>query len=69
MISRDIGAVEAKRFTDLHESSPSNTPLEKDMDTHNNAVGIDIGKHGGTDVSLSDACYKALKLGKLKKII
>lgn len=68
LLARDIGESDAKYFTDLHESSPSNPDLEKSMDLYNNKIGIDIGKMGGSDAYLSGRCYAALKDGKLKVI-
>ncbi len=68
LLARDIGAADAKEFTDLHESSPLNPIREKTMDIHNNKIGISIGSKGGSDGSISEACYKALTGGKLKVI-
>ena len=44
---------------------------EKEMDLHNNGVGLGIGTYyfiPDSDKSLSEQCYKALQNGKLKVI-
>ena len=58
----------ALSFTNAHEDFPDNPPAEKEMDLHNNSVGIVIGISKAADKILSDACYKALQDGKLKVI-
>lgn len=71
LITRDAGVLAALSFTTAHEDFPSNPPDEKDMDLHNNSVGIAIAisnTRTTTDKILSDACYKALTDGKLKVI-
>lgn len=68
LLARDIGEADAKEFTDLHESSPSNPAAEKSMDIANNLVGIEIGKKGGSDGQLSTKCYDALGSGRLRVI-
>jgi hypothetical protein len=49
----------------IDKSSPLNPPSEKDMDVHNNTVGIEIGKMGGSDIGLADKCHEVLKAGRL----
>jgi hypothetical protein len=66
ILSRDIGYYNALMFTNAHESDPSNPKKEKAMDLHNNSVGLQIGRNGGTDHLLSALCYTALQQGKLK---
>ncbi len=68
LLARDIGEADAKEFTDLHESSPSNPVAEKSMDLNNNRVGIEIGKIGGSDGHLATQCQKALTSGRLRVI-
>lgn len=70
-LARDIGTFWAKAFTDAHESNPGQPPAEKEMDLHNNGVGLSIGTYyfiPDSDKSLSEQCYKALQDGKLKVI-
>lgn len=71
LITRDAGVLAALSFTTAHEDNPNNPPDEKDMDLHNNSVGIaiSIGHTKKTsDKILSDACFKALQEGRLKVI-
>jgi len=71
VLSRDIGYFWAKAFTDAHETNPNNPPDEKEMDLHNNSVGLKIGFFyfiPDSNGSLSDKCYKALQNGELKVI-
>ena len=71
VLSRDIGYFWAKAFTDAHETNPDNPPDEKEMDLHNNSVGLKIGFYyfiPDSNSSLSDKCYKALQNGELKVI-
>jgi hypothetical protein len=65
LMSRDIGPAEAKVFSDLHEASPLNPAADKAMDLHNNAVGMEIGKMGGSDMGLADKCHEASRSGRL----
>jgi len=67
-LARDLGYVEAKMFTDAHESNPTNPPDEKEMDLHNNGVGLGIGQYfliPDSNDTLSQSCYNALVDGKL----
>lgn len=69
VLARDIGYYWAKAFTDAHESNPGQPPEEKEMDLHNNSVGLNIGFHyfiPDSNSSLSDKCFKALQNGELK---
>ena len=68
LLMRDIGEADAREFTTLHESSPLNPPNEKAMDLHNNSVGIELGKSGGSDTVLSDKSFAALQAGRLMVI-
>ncbi|MBD8512091.1 hypothetical protein L6J37_04400 [Photobacterium sp. WH77] len=65
LMARDLGYMNAQRFTNAHESSPDNPFMEKKMDLHNNDVGLRIGARGGSDSSLSNACMAALQGGEL----
>ena len=65
LLSRDIGYNDAMRFTTLHEMRPGNPIAEKTMDLHNNKVGAEIGRNGGTDARLSTDCMTALNSGRL----
>jgi hypothetical protein len=69
VLSRDIGYHWAKLFTDAHETNPDNPPDEKEMDLHNNSVGLKIGFYyfiPDSNTNLSDKCFKALENGELK---
>ncbi len=69
VLSRDIGYYWAKLFTDAHETNPDNPAGEKEMDLHNNSVGLKIGFFyfiPDSDTNLSDKCNKALENGELK---
>jgi hypothetical protein len=66
LLARELGKANALEFTTAHESSPSNDPAEKAMDLYNNRIGLDIGRSGGTDQSLSVMCFAALNSGRLK---
>ncbi|MDH4395530.1 MAG: hypothetical protein QE278_07620 [Limnobacter sp.] len=68
VLARDIGYACALEFTTLHESKLENPILEKEMDLHNNRVGLDIGKGGGSDSHLSTLCMSALINKRLKVI-
>ncbi|MBK7708626.1 MAG: hypothetical protein IPJ30_23425 [Acidobacteria bacterium] len=72
ILSRDIGYYWAKSFTTAHESNPGQPPEEKEMDLHNNSVGLNIGfyyssrlEHGAD----RDKCFKALQNGELKVLV
>lgn len=69
ILSRDIGYYWAKLFTDAHETKPDQPAEEKEMDLHNNSVGLKLGFYyfiPDSDASLSDKCFKALQNGELK---
>jgi hypothetical protein len=71
ILSRDIGYFWAKAFTDAHETNPDNPADEKEMDLHNNSVGLKIGFFyfiPDSNTNLSDKCFKALENGELKVI-
>lgn len=68
-LSRDIGLLTAKMFTDAHETNPGQPADEKEMDLHNNSVGMKIGTFfffPDSDTSLSEKCFNALQGGELK---
>lgn len=68
LLARDIGADNAKSFTDAHEAYGDNPPGEKAMDLHNNGVGISIGRDnpGASDTALIGACINAMNEGRLQ---
>jgi len=77
ILSRDIGYMNAFMFTTAHESRPDNDPKEKEMDLHNNKVGLEIGRQFfyvttafgrlfSSDNEISNKCFAALQAGKLK---
>src|SRR5262249_50309449 len=70
LLARDIGLLDAIVFTTAHESAPDNPPDEKDMDLHNNSVGLKIGSgfwfFPDSNDALSGKCYAALLNGQLK---
>ena len=65
ILTREIGYSGAFRFTTAHELSALNPKDEKEMDLHNNGVGLSIGRDGGSDQNISLRCLGALKSGKL----
>ena len=66
LLVREIGYAAALRFTNAHESSPTNDPTERAMDLHNNSVGLKIGRSKGSDHILSARCMAALNARQLK---
>ena len=68
ILSRELGYQNALKFTTAHESSPKNEELAKEMDLHNNSVGLLIGSTGGTNELLSQRCAEALRTHKLKTL-
>ena len=65
LLARDLGYSNALQFTTAHESSPTNPKDEKEMDLHNNGVGLEIGRNGGSTALLSQRSMDALTAGKL----
>ena len=58
-------------FSDAHETKLGQPLAEKEMDLHNNSVGLQIGFFyfiPDSNKALSDKCYKALQNGELKVI-
>ena len=43
-----------------------NPKKEKSMDIHNNSIGLQIGRIGGSDHLLSTQSFAALRKGQLK---
>ncbi len=71
VLARDIGSFWAKLFTDAHETKEGQPPEEKEMDLHNNAVGLKIGFYyfiPDSNDTLSEKCFQALQNGELKVI-
>lgn len=67
LLTRDIGADNARAFTTAHEGFSDNPADEREMDLHNNGVGIQIGQlfPSGTDAELANQCAAALTAGRL----
>lgn len=69
ILARDIGYDGAKKFTTAHEDFPNNPKDEKEMDLHNNSIGLNIGRHSrASNQLLSSMCMAALTQEKLKII-
>jgi len=66
ILARDLGYFSALQFTAAHESVADNPREEKEMDLHNNKVGLLIGRTGGSDQKLARGCMAALTGGQLK---
>lgn len=77
ILSRELGFFNALDFTASHESGDKNPQAEKNMDLHNNLVGLKIGKQfihvspgvGAwieSDKELAGRCYKAYTNGQLQ---
>lgn len=69
LLARDVGFNNGLAFTTAHESFSGNKMDEKRMDLHNNRVGLNIGRQGGSNSTLSDRCMSALRAGKLQVIV
>jgi hypothetical protein len=70
-LTREIGIIWTKLFTDAHETKEGQPAAEKEMDLHNNGVGMNIGFFSpfwDSDSVVSDKCFNALNEGKLKVI-
>lgn len=70
-LARDIGSWWAKAFTNAHETVTGQPANEKEMDLHNNAVGLKIGFFyfiPDSNETLSNKCFAALQNGELKVI-
>lgn len=65
ILARDLGFLNAKKFTDAHEDFEENPKSEKSMDLHNNSIGLEIGKGGGDNKHLSSICLSALLNNRL----
>jgi hypothetical protein len=67
ILTRDIGIMWTKLFTDAHESVDGQPADEKAMDLHNNGVGMDIGFWSlfNSNLTISNKCFNALQEGKL----
>lgn len=66
LLSRDLGYMNALRYTTAHETFSRNPAREKAMDMHNNAVGLKIGRIGGPDKIISERCAAAMRSGDLR---
>lgn len=66
LMTRAIGAEQAKTVGDTHETLGGNHPNELAMDQHNNAMGILLGRDDKQkDKECSDLVMGALKSGQL----
>lgn len=74
LLARELGWRGAKHVTDLHEMTIGNSPQERAMDLHNNAVGIGIGstlvrdRYGVRQMTDAEIVYwteQALREGQL----
>lgn len=68
ILCRDIGYAGALAFTIAHEGFTSNPVIEKQMDLHNNSVGLRYGMSKASDSVLAEYCATAFKVGRLKVI-
>lgn len=66
LLSKELGMVRAIEFTTAHESGVLNSFPERQMDLHNNAIGLRIGNTRMVTTLIEAQCLKALKEGKLK---
>ncbi|WP_137173982.1 hypothetical protein [Massilia sp. HP4] len=66
LLCKELGYRIALRYTTVHEAYDRNPPAEKEMDLHNNAVGLKIGLSHAPDPILSDRSIAALRSGRLK---
>lgn len=69
ILAREIGYSGALQFTTAHESSSLNPKNEREMDIHNNGVGLSIGRTGGSNQILSQRCMTALTAGQLRVLV
>lgn len=67
LLARDIGPENALTFTTAHEAYSGNPAGEREMDLHNNAVGVGIGRASpkGTDQQLANQVVGKLLAGQL----
>lgn len=67
LLARDIGGDNALAFTTAHEGYSDNPAGEREMDLHNNRVGVSIGVSlsGATDAQLSNRCAQMVTTGVL----
>lgn len=70
LLARDLGAQNARTFTNAHEAYSANPPRERAMDLHNNGVGIRIGtnREGTSDPAISRLCMAAFDAGELMTV-
>lgn len=67
LMARDIGPENALIFSTAHEAYSANPPGEREMDLHNNSVGIGIGmtNRNASNAELAALCQSALDRGQL----
>ncbi len=68
LMVKEVGYNDALTFTNIHESKPENDPAEKEMDLHNNRIGLEIGRMNLSDEETSHKCLLALHSHQLKVI-
>jgi hypothetical protein len=69
LLARELGFQDALKFTTAHEAFPTNPRGEKEMDLHNNRIGLNIGRSKGTNGAISMRCMAALQSGQLKFMV
>lgn len=69
-LAREIGFDGAKQFTTAHESGEGNNPKQKEMDLHNNALGLEIGRlnPNASNGTISNLCMNEVTSGRAKVI-
>ena len=66
ILAKEIGYQNARKLTSSHESGASNPEKEKNMDLHNNAIGLRIGRRAGkSNIVIKRRCISALNDKKL----
>lgn len=64
LLVKNLGYIEAKKFSDMHEEGNNKNPIaEKKMDLHNNKIGLQLGKFIRTknNQKIANACFEAIE--------
>lgn len=61
LVSKNIGYQLAREITNAYEIKYDNPIKEKEMDLHNNAIGLELGKHSSNEKILANKCFEAIK--------
>lgn len=64
LLVKELGYMNAKEFTDIHEEGRKDNPVaEKKMDLHNNKIGLELGKFVSTksNQKIADACFEVIQ--------